>query len=218
MLSCVIKNRGSSTRAHCVNLNFFWPNYLSWSVPTPLACTAAGATLPFVSLPRFLMNISCEVSYKLWGLLQLTLWGKMAKPAFSSRALIIKQRLAQTRRKGFPDSSESCAEYSMPKWISLLISILKNNIWRTMLNPTLVYYATWDYIYIMLLQVLKVFETRNFPSTLPPVSLSVQRLDVKPTDHGTFSYARGWVGWGLRMSNKSSSVCPKALASRLGSS
>lgn len=73
---CYKETQTGSTRAHCVNLNFFWPNYLNWSVLTPLPCTVTGATLPFVSLPRFLMNISCEVSYKLWGLFQLTLWGK----------------------------------------------------------------------------------------------------------------------------------------------
>lgn len=78
--------------------------------------------------------------------------------------------------------------------LTLLFLHLKN-IWYTILNLSLVYNATRHHTNYM-----------SFQRSLPPVSSSVRRPDVKPTGHGTFSYAFGWVGWGLQVSNKSSSV------------
>lgn len=108
MLRCVVKEH---KQLH--NSALCEPKLFLTQLPR-LICTLRPA-LPFGSLPRFLMNISCEVSYKLWGLLQLTLWGRMAKPAFSSLALIVKQRRAQTAGKASRQLG-SWAQYSMPRW------------------------------------------------------------------------------------------------------
>lgn len=53
---------------------------------------------------------------------------------------------------------------------------------------------------------------KYFPSSLPPVSHSVQRLDIKPTDHGTSSYASGW-DEASKCQTKAALCPPKALAS-----
>ena len=65
---CYKETQTGSARAHCVNLNFFWPNYLSWSVLTPLACTVTGATLPFVQYlfqdSSWTFHVRCLINYE----------------------------------------------------------------------------------------------------------------------------------------------------------
>lgn len=84
----------------CVGPNFFLTQ-LPWLVCSGSpACSATEATLPFVSLPRFLMKLSCHVSCKLWaditGRASLFFCGSHQKTKANSR-----------REESFPDSSES---------------------------------------------------------------------------------------------------------------
>lgn len=91
--------------------------------------------------------------------------------------------------------------------LTLLSSQLKNNKHTTQFL-SLVYNATkhhtfrGDFEFFM-----------YFPSTALPVSSSAQRLDVKPPEHGTFSYVFKWVGCGSECQTKAPLCPPNALAS-----
>lgn len=144
MLRCVVKKH---KQLH--NSALCEPKLFLTQLPR-LICTLRPA-LPFVSLPRFLMNISCEVSYKLWGLLQLALWGRMAKPAFSSLALIIKQRLAQTAGKAFRQLRVlSAVQYAQMISFPMNISLLSDqNITKTFMPMlTVKFHQYWSDINI----------------------------------------------------------------------